>query len=195
MAKVPKRVRKPSEKAASSQATAAKTHKKSMKVKLNVEGRKPIPASKLVAPKQPPKSKAKDKAPAVSPIEVSSDSEEKENGEEEEDDEEKDDNEDDEDVERINAPLIAKKLFDQEDRRIIDSTKRVSDVKEDHVDVPSTQDSEEDEVIPPANKKDVDEILTLATKTYTLAWMAYFDNVQFDQDGGFSHTVINVRLH
>ena len=195
MAKVPKRVRKPSEKAASSQATAAKTHKKSMKVKLNVEGRKPIPASKLVAPKQPPKSKAKDKAPAAPPIEVSSDSEEKEDGEEEEDDEEEDDNEDDEDVEGTNAPLIAKKLFDQEDRRITGSTKRVSDVEEDHVDVPGTQDSEEDEVIPPANKKDVDEILTLATKTYTLAWMAYFDNVQFDQDGGSSHTVISVRLH
>ena len=164
-------------------------------MKLNVEGRKPIPASKLVAPKQPPKSKAKDKAPAVPSIEVSSDSEEKENGEKEEDDEEENDNENDEDVEEINAPLIAKKLFDQEDRRITGYTKRVSDVEEDHVDVPNTQDSEEDEVIPPANKKDVNEILTLATKTYTLAWMAYFDNVQFDQDGGFSHTVISVRLH
>ena len=46
-----------------------------MKVKLNVGGQKPIPASKLVVSKKPSKSKAKGKAPAALLIEVSSDSE------------------------------------------------------------------------------------------------------------------------
>ena len=196
MAKILKRVRKPSEKAASTQATAAKTHKKDMKVKLDVGGRKPIPTSKLVASKKPPKSKAaKSKALAAPPIEVSSDSEKDKNKKKKKKKKEKDGEKkkDDDDVEGTNAPLIAKKLFDQKDRRITDFKRRVNDVKEDHVDVSSTSNFEKDEVIPSANKKDVDEILTLITKTYTFVWMTYFDNVQFDEDDDFSHTVINVR--
>ena len=94
------------------------------------------------------------------------DGEKKKNGEEENDDE---DDEIDENVERINASFIAKKLLDQKDCRIIGSKRRVNDVKEDHVDVSGTQNPEKDEVISSANKKDVDEILTLITKTYTFA--------------------------
>ena len=198
MVRVFKRVRKPSEKAASTLATVVKAHKKGMK--LSVGGRKPIPASKLVVPKKPPKSKAvKGKALAAPPIEMSSDNEEdkdkkkkkeKEKKEKKENDEKKKNNDD---VEGTNAPLIAQKLFDQKDRRITGSKRRVNDVKKDHVDVSNISNFEEDEVISSANKKGVNEILTLITKMYTFAWMTYFDNVQFDENDDSSHTVIGVR--
>ena len=180
-----------------------------MRVKLNVENRKSISVSKLVISKKSSKNKVKGKVFAVSSIEVSSDNEKdknkkkkkkkKKNDEEEKNDEKKKNDENDENdennenVERINALFIVKKLFDQKNRKIIDFKKRVNNVKENHVDVSNIQNFEKNEIISFANKKGVNEIFTLITKTYTFVWMTYFDNVQFDKDDDFSHIVINVR--
>ena len=200
MIKVFQRVRKSSEKAAFSQATTAKIHKKSMKVKLNVEDRKPVLISKLVISKKSSKNKVKNKASAVFSIEVSFDNEKnknkkkkkkkKKNDEEKEDDE---NNKNNENVEKINVSLIIKRLFDQKDCKIINFKRRVSDVKENHVDISNIQSFEKDEIISFANKKDVNEIFTLITKTYIFVWMIYFDNVQFDEDNDSSHIIINVQ--
>ena len=170
MAKVLKRVRKSSEKAAFTLATAAKTHKKNMK--LNIRGRKSIPTSKLVISKKSPKSKAiKDKVFAVSPIEVSSNNEKNKNKKKKkkkkkkENDEKKKNNDD---VEKINASFIAQKLFDQKNRKIIDFKRRVNDVKKNYVNILNISNFEKNEIISSANKKDVNKIFTLITKMYIL---------------------------
>ena len=115
MVRVLKRVRKSFEKAAFTQATAVKTHKKNMKMKLDVKDRKPISASKLVISKKPSKSKAiKGKALAVFSIEMSSDNEEDKNKEKKKKKKKKNGEKEknDDDVEKINVFLIVKKLFD-----------------------------------------------------------------------------------
>ena len=113
-----------------------------MKVKFNVENRKFVSVSKLVISKKSSKSKVKDKVFAVSSIEVNFDNEENKNKKKKKkkkkNDEKKknsENDENDENVEKINVFLIVKRLFDQKDRRIIDFKKRVSDVKEDYVNI------------------------------------------------------------
>ena len=56
-------------------------------------------------------------------------------------------------------------------RKIVKSyfKKRVSDVEKDHVDLLNISKFEKNEIISSANKKDVNEIFTLITKTYILA--------------------------
>ena len=134
MARVSQRIRKSFEKAAFSQATAAKTHKKSMRVKLNVKDRKSVSVSKLVISKKLSKSKVKGKAFAIFSIEMSSDNEENKNKEKKKKKKKKkkkndEDNKNNENIEKINVSLIIKKLFDQKNRKIVDFKRRVNDVK------------------------------------------------------------------
>ena len=176
MIKIFKRVRKFFEKTTFLQAIVAKTHKKSLKIKFNVRDWKSVSILKLVISKQSSKSKIKDKTFAVSSIEISFDNEKK-NDEKKKNDKEKNDNENDENIERINVFLIVKKLFDQKNYKIIDFTKRVNDVKENHVNVLNIQNFEKNKIITLANKKNVNKIFTLITKTYIFAWMIYFENI------------------
>ena len=173
MVRVLKRIRKSFEKAAFSQTTVAKTHKKNMKLKFNVKGRKFISISNFVILKKSSKSKVKDKVFTAFLIEVNSDSKKNKNKKKKKknDEKKKDDknNENDEDVERINVLLIVKKLFDQKNCKIIDFTKRVNDLKKNYVNVSNIQNFEKNEIISFANKKNVNEIFTLITKMYILA--------------------------
>ena len=103
---------------------------------------------------------------------MSSDNEENKNKKKKKKNDEKkndENNENDENVERINASFIVKKLFNQKNYKIIDFTKRVNDLKKDHVDVSNIQNFEKNEIISFANKKNVNKIFTLITKTYILA--------------------------
>ena len=145
MIRISQRVRKFFEKIVSSQTIVAKRHKKSMKVKLDVEDRKSISTSKLVISKKLSKSIIKDKVFVALSIEVSSDNEKKKNKEKNTKNDEKknkkkneNENEKKQSVEKINVSLIIKKLFDQKDRSIINSKKRVNDVEKDHINVSNT---------------------------------------------------------
>ena len=104
---------------------------------------------------------------------MSSDNEKNKNKKKKKKNEEKKKNdendENDENVEKINVFFIVKKLFDQKNRKIIDFTKRVHDLKKNHVDVSNIQNFEKNEIISSANKKDVNEIFTLITKMYIFA--------------------------
>ena len=166
MIKVLKRIRKSFEKIAFSQTIVAKTHKKNLKKKFNVESRKPVSISKLVTSKQSSKSKIKNKVFAAFSIEVNFDNDEKKNDKKKKNNKKKNDNENNKNVEKINVFFIVKKLFDQKNRKIINFTKRVNDVKENYVDVSNIQNFEKNKIITSANKKDVNEIFTLIMKTY-----------------------------
>ena len=150
-------------------------------MKLNVKSRKFVSVSKFVTSKKSLKSKVKDKVFIALSIEVNSDNEKNKNKKNkkkkkkkkknDENDEKKNDEKkkNDENVERINAFLIVKKLFDQKNYEIIDFKRRVNNVKEDHINVSNISNFEKNEIISSANKKNINEIFTLITKTYNFA--------------------------
>ena len=168
MIRISQRVRKFFEKIVSSQTIVAKRHKKSMKVKLDVEDRKFVSTLKLVISKKLSKNIIKDKVFAVFLIEVSSDNEKKKNKEKNAKNDKKKKNEKKQSVKRINVCFIIKRLLNQKDYSIINFKKRVNDVKKDYINVSNTQNFEKNETISSASKKVVFKILTLITKTYIL---------------------------
>ena len=136
-------------------------------MKLNIENRKLISNSKFVISKQSSKSKVKNKTFAILSKEMNSDNERKRLTRRKRIIK-KNDDENDENFEKMNVFLIVKKLFDQKNYKIVDFTKRINDVKTNHVDVSNIQNFEKNEIILFANKKDVDRIFILIIKTYTL---------------------------
>ena len=114
------------------------------------------------------KNKVKDKIFTIFSIEISSDNEKNKNKKKNkkknnENDEKKNNNKN---VKKINVFFIVKKLFNQKNYNIINFKKRINDVKKDYINFSNILTFEKNKIILSANKKDVNKIFILITKTY-----------------------------